>query len=66
MNADQEERRDALLGAFRERERQAMAATLAQARQAVQRGRTGAGSKGGLIGLAVAVLSWPFAHMKQK
>lgn len=43
-----------------------MAATLAQARQAVQRGRMGAGSRGGIIGLAVAVLSWPFAHMKQK
>ena len=66
MNDEQEARRDALLGAFREREREAMAATLASARQAVQRGRMGAGSRGGLIGLAVAVLSWPFAHMKQK
>lgn len=66
MNEEQQQRRDATLEAFRQRERQAMAATLASARQAVQRGRMGAGSKGGLIGLAVAVLSWPLAHMKQK
>lgn len=43
-----------------------MRVTLASARQAVQRGRMGAGGQGGLIGLAVAVLSWPFAHMKMK
>lgn len=43
-----------------------MAATLAQARQAVHKGRMGAGSRGGFMGLAVAVLAWPFAHMKQK
>ena len=66
MNPDQIRRRDAALEAFRERERQAMAATLASARQAGQRGRMGAGSRGGLLGFAVAVLSWPFAHMKQK
>jgi hypothetical protein len=57
--------RDAHLMARRERDRLAMQATLSQARRAVLASRTGAGAKGGLIGLAVALITWPFAHMKQ-
>lgn len=64
MNAEQEQRRDATLEAFRQRERAAMAATLAEARQAVRVVRVGAGGRGGLLGVAVALLTWPFAHMK--
>jgi len=41
-----------------------MAATLAEARQAVRVVRIGAGGRGGLLGVAVALLTWPFAHMK--
>ena len=66
MNPDQIRRRDAALEARRQRDRLAMAATLAQARKAVTLGRSRAGLKGGLLGFAFAVLSWPFAHMKQK
>lgn len=42
-----------------------MRATLAQAQQAVLTQRQGAGWRGGLLGGAVALLTWPFAHMKQ-
>ncbi len=65
MNVCEYVARDAHLQARRERDRLAMQATLAQARRAVLIQRRGAVAKGGLMGLAVAFVVWPWRHMKQ-
>lgn len=64
MNVCDEVNRDPLLAAMREREAEAMAATVREAGQAVQRGRMNAAGASGLAAFGLAILAWPWLHMK--
>lgn len=64
MNVCEEVNRDPRLAAMRAREAEAMAATLRETGQAVQRGRMNAGGVSGLAAFGLAFLAWPWLHMK--
>lgn len=66
MNVCEQAARDPHAMARREASRLAMAEALAGARAAVTVSRAKAGTGGGLMGLAVTAIVWPFAHMKMK
>lgn len=51
---------------MRQREREAFAVTIREARHAIKRRRMGAAGQGGLIGLLAAFAVWPNLHMKSK